>query len=104
MTSDQVKRRIQIEVACTLPDRQMLVALEIEEGTTVLQAIERSGILARFPNVEFAPERVGVFGKIVPLDTPLRDGDRVEIYRPLVSDPKDARRERVTQRKGGGSR
>jgi len=99
MTGDRVKRRLQIEVACALPDRQMLIALEIEEGTTVLQAIERSGILARFPNVELGRGRVGVFGAIVPLETLLRDGDRVEIYRPLVSDPKDARRERATPRK-----
>jgi len=89
------KKQLRIEVAYALREEQVLVSLEMEEGTTVLQAIERSRILARFPDVEIARERVGVFGKVVTLDTPLRDGDRVEIYRPLEADPKEARRRRV---------
>jgi len=90
-----VKKQLRIEVAYALREEQVLVSLEVEEGTTVLQAIERSRILARFPDVEIARERVGVFGKVVTLDTPLRDGDRVEIYRHLEADPKEARRRRV---------
>ena len=89
------KIQLRIEVAYALREEQVLVSLEVEEGTTVLQAIERSRILARFPEVELARERVGVFGKVVTLDTSLRDGDRVEIYRSLVADPKEARRRRV---------
>ena len=73
----------------------MLIALEVEEGTTALQAIERSGILQQFPQADPLRNGVGVFGKRVALNTPLREGDRVEIYRPLIADPKTARRERA---------
>jgi len=96
--------QLRIEVACALPEEQVLISLEVGEGTTVLQAIERSGILARFPDVELGHGRVGVFGVIVPLETLLRDGDRVEIYRPLVSDPKDARRKKALPRRIGSRR
>jgi uncharacterized protein len=67
----------------------------VEEGTTALQAIERSGILEHFPQANPRGDGVGVFGKLVTPDTRLRDGDRVEIYRPLIADPKEARRERA---------
>jgi putative ubiquitin-RnfH superfamily antitoxin RatB of RatAB toxin-antitoxin module len=87
--------RINIEVAYALPDEQVLLALEVEQGATVAQAIERSGILSRFPEVRVAPGSLGVFGRQVGLDEPLRDGDRVEIYRPLIANPKQARRERA---------
>ena len=64
-------------------------------GTTVRGAIERSGIAARFPEVQIVRGSVGIFGRTVALDAPLRDGDRVEIYRPLIANPKQARRERA---------
>lgn len=99
MTSDPKIRTIRVEVACALKDEQVLMELDVEEGTTVRQAIERSGILGRVPGITLDPERVGVFGKLARLDTVLRDGDRVEIYRPLVADPKEARRRRVTRRR-----
>ena len=89
------KIQLRIEVAYALREEQVLVSLEVEEGTTVLQVIESSRILARFPEIELVSERVGVFGKVVALNTPLRDGDRVEIYRRLEADPKEARRRRV---------
>jgi len=89
------KIQLRIEVAYALREEQVLVSLEVEEGATVLQAIESSRILARFPEIELVSERVGVFGKVVALNTPLRDGDRVEIYRRLEADPKEARRRRV---------
>ena len=87
MTGDQ---KLRIEVVYALRDEQLLVALEVVEGTTAAQAIERSGIRQSFPGIDVGP--VGIFGKIVEPDTPLRDGDRVEIYRELVADPKEARR------------
>ena len=99
MTSEPKTRTIRVEVAYALKDEQLLMVLEVEEGTTVRQAIERSGILGRVPGIDLDPERVGVFGKLSRLDTALRDGDRVEIYRPLVADPKEARRRRVTRRR-----
>jgi putative ubiquitin-RnfH superfamily antitoxin RatB of RatAB toxin-antitoxin module len=95
VTSDGVGRRLRVEVVYALPERQALIALEVEEGTTALAAIERSGILQQFPQADPWRNGVGLFGKQVAPDTLLRDGDRVEIYRPLIADPKAARRERA---------
>ncbi len=67
--------------------QQAWVRLELPEGATVQEAIERSGILAAHPAIDLSVQKVGVFGKVVPLDTPLRAGDRVEIYRSIVCDP-----------------
>ena len=89
------ERTLKIEVAYALPGEQVLIALDVEEGATVRRAIERSGILQRYPNVELIPGRIGIFGKVVDLSTRLRDGDRVEIYRPLEAEPKEARRRRA---------
>lgn len=92
--------RIRIEVAYGLPDRQELVALEVEQGTTVAGAIADSGIAAKFPGLEVDPGRLGIFGRKVTPDEILRDGDRVEIYRPLLVDPKEVRRARALKQKG----
>jgi putative ubiquitin-RnfH superfamily antitoxin RatB of RatAB toxin-antitoxin module len=94
------KTRLRIEVVYALREEQVLLVLEVEEGATVRQVIERSGLLLQFPDINLARGRAGVFGKIVPLDTPVRDGDRVEIYRPLIADPKQARRERAKKVEG----
>jgi putative ubiquitin-RnfH superfamily antitoxin RatB of RatAB toxin-antitoxin module len=88
-------RRLKIEVVYALRDEQTLITLEVEEGATVAQAIERSGILSRHPDITLVRGRIGVFGKPVEPGTALHDGDRVEIYRALVADPKEARRRRV---------
>ena len=90
---------IKIEVVYALPERQMLLALEVEEGTTAREAVERSGILLRYPEIDLARGRVGIFGKLAQLDAALCDGDRVEIYRPLIADPKEARRRRIKRRR-----
>lgn len=90
---------LHVEIAYALSEKQVLIALDVEEGATIRQAIERSGILERIPGIDLAKERVGVFGKTARLDAALRDGDRVEIYRPLVSDPGEARRRRVKRRR-----
>ena len=89
------ERKLRVEVAYALPERQELVALEVEEGTTVREAIARSGIQERHPDAPMTRGSVGVFGKPVDLDAPLREGDRVEIYRPLIANPKEARRARA---------
>jgi len=99
MTSDREKKRLRVEVAYALPEQQALIALEVEEGASVREAIERSGILQRYPGIELARGRVGIFGRLVELDASLRDGDRVEIHRPLVADPREARRRRVKRRR-----
>jgi hypothetical protein len=88
-----------VEVAFALPGEQVILALEVAPGTTVRQAIERSGVLERFPQIDLDDNKVGVFGKLTKLDAELRPGDRVEIYRPLIADPKEVRRQRAAEGK-----
>jgi putative ubiquitin-RnfH superfamily antitoxin RatB of RatAB toxin-antitoxin module len=88
-----------VEVVYALRGEQALVALEVEEGTSAREAIERSGILKRYPEITLGRGHIGIFGKAVEPDSPLRNGDRVEIYRPLIADPKQARRARAERRK-----
>ncbi|BBL72028.1 RnfH family protein [Methylogaea oryzae] len=76
-------------------DRQLWLRLEVPDGSSVEQAIRQSGILERFPEIDLESQKVGVFGKFAKLDAALNDGDRVEIYRPIVADPKTVRRRRV---------
>jgi hypothetical protein len=92
--------RIHIEVACALPQRQRIIALEVEKGVTALQAVLQSGILTQFSMVDSASLKLGIFSKAIKPDTVLRDGDRVEIYRPLQADPKAVRRQRAEAGKG----
>lgn len=88
---------IRVELAYALRDRQVLLALELEEGATVEQAIQRSGVLEAFPEIDIARSQMGIFGRPVAPDARVRDGDRVEIYRPLIAEPKEARRQREKQ-------
>jgi putative ubiquitin-RnfH superfamily antitoxin RatB of RatAB toxin-antitoxin module len=78
---------MQIGVAYSEPDQQVWLNLEIPEGATVREAIERSGLLRQFPHIDLGTQKVGVFGKLAKLDAPLKAGDRVEIYRPIIADP-----------------
>jgi putative ubiquitin-RnfH superfamily antitoxin RatB of RatAB toxin-antitoxin module len=87
--------RLKVEVVYALPDEQVLMGLQVKEGTTVGQAIALSRIQERFPDLRVSRGSVGIFGRPVELDAMLRDGDRVEIYRPLRANPKQARRERA---------
>lgn len=96
------KTRLQVEVVYALREEQVLLALEVEDGVTVRQAIARSGILQRFPEIDLARARVGIFGKLARLDARLRDSDRVEIYRSLIADPKAVRRERARRPRPAG--
>jgi putative ubiquitin-RnfH superfamily antitoxin RatB of RatAB toxin-antitoxin module len=88
---------IAVEVALALPDNQALIALEVPAGTSVRQAIACSGIAERFPGLTVDAMAVGIFGKLVPEPATrvLAEGDRVELYRPLVADPKEARKRRA---------
>ena len=90
---------IRVEVVYAHPDEQVLVTLEVEAGTTAREAIERSAILERFPEIDLARMPVGIFGRVTDLGTRLVEGDRVEIYRPLLVDPKNARRKRAKVRR-----
>ncbi len=95
---------IEVEVVYALPGQQTLLTVRLPEGATVEEAIRRSGILERHPEIDLACNKVGIFGHARTLDTPLRDRDRVEIYRPITCDPKEVRRQRAAQarRKGAG--
>ena len=88
-----------IEVSYALEDKQTLLNLEVGSDTTLKQAIELSGILETYPQINLTQDKTGVFGKIAKLDTILREKDRVEIYRPLIADPKEVRKERAAQGK-----
>jgi hypothetical protein len=100
MVKGEGKKSLRIEVVYALPAEQVLLALDVADGTTVGQAIERSGIAIRFPEIMAVPPRVGVFGRRARLDALVRDGDRIEIYRPLIADPKELRRAKAKLRKG----
>lgn len=97
---------IQVEVVYALPAQQPLLRVQLAEGATVEDAIRVSGVLEAHPEIDLARNKVGVFSKLVKLDEKVRDRDRVEIYRPLIADPKEVRRKRAEEgkvtRKGGG--
>ncbi len=86
---------VQIEVAYALGKKQVQLHVRLPDGATVEEAIHHSGILTQFPEIDLASNKVGIFSKLVKLDETVRDGDRVEIYRPLIADPKEARRQRA---------
>lgn len=97
---------ITVEVAYALPEEQLIVPIKVETGTTAEQAIYASGIIKKFPDIDLSINKVGIFGKATRLDTVLRHLDRVEIYRPLIADPKEVRKQRAADgkimKKGGG--
>ena len=93
------KELIRVEVAYARPDKQLILPVDVEEGATALQAVEKSGIVEHFPEIEPASAKLGIFGKAQKPATVLRAGDRVEIYRPLIADPKESRRRRAKESK-----
>jgi uncharacterized protein len=93
---------IKVEVAYALPHQQTLIAVDLPNGATVLEAAQRSGIASKIDGLDLDNASYGIFGNVVASRQVLRDGDRVEIYRPLIADPKEvrkARAERVKERK-----
>ena len=98
---------INVEVAHATPQKQVIRAVNVDRGTTLGAAIVQSGIMMDFPDLDLENARVGIFGKVKPMTTVLEDGDRVEIYRPLIADPKEVRRKRAAEgkvmKKGGGA-
>jgi putative ubiquitin-RnfH superfamily antitoxin RatB of RatAB toxin-antitoxin module len=88
-----------VEITYALEKKQTLLELEVSEGTTLIQAVELSGIIDTYPQIDLTKDKTGIFGKIAKLDTVLREKDRVEIYRPLIADPKQVRKERAAQGK-----
>jgi putative ubiquitin-RnfH superfamily antitoxin RatB of RatAB toxin-antitoxin module len=92
---------IRVEVAYAAPGGQALRRLSLPEGASVADAVRESGLAFEFPEIDLAVNRVGIYGRRVRLDTPLRDLDRVEILRPLRADPKEIRRSRASGRRSG---
>jgi len=88
-----------VEVAYALPRRQLILELGVDEGTTAEQAIRASGILGQFPEIDLKNSKIGIFGKPCKMTDKLHDGDRVEIYRPLIADPKEIRKQRAARGK-----
>jgi len=95
---------IRIEVAIALPQRQRIATLEVPAGTTARRAVELSGLADAFPEVDFNNCSLGVFGRVMADDYNVIAGDRVEIYRPLLNEPREARRAAAAQGRTMGSR
>ena len=97
---------IMVEVAYAEPTRQCIIPVDVKVGTTVKEAIQASGVLRDFPEIDVEKNGVGIFSKKTTLDSVLQAQDRIEIYRPLLADPKEVRRRRAAEgklmRKGGG--
>ena len=92
--------KIMIEVSYALPKKQIIIPVLVPKDISVKEAIELSGILKKFEGIDLASNQVGIFGKLTTLDKILRDHDRIEIYRPLIADPKEIRRKRAAEGKG----
>ena len=90
---------INIEVAYALPEKQLILELQVPEGTSVIEAARQSGINGRFEGVDLDNAKFGIFGKVVSPKQVLHEGERVEIYRPLIADPKEVRKERAARAK-----
>ncbi len=97
---------ISVDVVYAIRQKQDIVSLKVAEGTTVRQAIEASGVLEKYPEIDLSKNKLGVFAKLAKPDAMLRDRDRVEIYRPLIADPKEVRKQRAAEgkvmKKGAG--
>ncbi|MBL8488010.1 MAG: RnfH family protein [Rhodocyclaceae bacterium] len=99
--------KIAVEVVYARPERQEVVRLQLPPGSTLQAALEASGLAAKYPEIDLAKGKFGIFGKLSRPDTALRERDRVEIYRPLIADPKEVRKQRAAEgkvmKKGGGA-
>ena len=99
--------KMPVEVAYALPDRQVILVVEVAPDATLEDAIRASGILEQYPDIDLDKNKVGVFGKLGKPGDLLHAGDRVEIYRPLIADPKQVRKQRAAEgkatRKGAGN-
>lgn len=95
-------KQIAIEVVYAIPAKQLILEVVVEQGTTVEQAIMSSGIQKRFPEIDLVKNKVGIWNRTCKLSDTPRDGDRIEIYRPLIADPKEVRRRRAEKAKEEG--
>ena len=88
-----------VEVAYAMPGEQVIISIKVPTKFNVKQAIEKSGIQKKFPSIDLSKNKVGIFGKKTTLDHVLKNRDRIEIYRPLILDPKEMRRKRAAKEK-----
>ena len=95
-----MSEKISVEVVYALSQKQEALSLKVKPGTLLSEAVEQSGVLQDFPEIDLATAKVGIFSKQAKLDTVLRDKDRIEIYRPLIADPKEVRKKRAAEGKG----
>ena len=97
---------INVEVVYALPKEQFLARVQVHAGATVADAVEASGVTDKHPEVDITRNKLGIYGKLTKADAVLRERDRVEIYRPLIADPKAVRKQRAEEgkvmKKGGG--
>lgn len=104
--SDPIANSIRVEVVYVTPECQDIFKLQLPLGSTVATALEASGLLPRHPEIDLSVNKLGIYSKLAKGDTVLRDQDRVEIYRPLIADPKEVRKRRAAEgkvmKKGGG--
>ncbi|MDF1587918.1 MAG: RnfH family protein [Gammaproteobacteria bacterium] len=98
----ETTKHITIEVAYALPTEQVILSLEVPEDCTVEDAIKRCGILEQFTQIDIATDKVGIFGKMCKLDATMHDKDRIEIYRKLIADPKESRRQKAEMERKQG--
>ncbi len=91
---------IKVQVCYATVHEVTLLDLQVPAGTTLSEAVTHSGILQKHPEIDIATTKFGIYGKLKSADSALREGDRVEIYRPLIADPKEARRRRANKQKG----
>ncbi|MFT4994219.1 MAG: putative ubiquitin-RnfH superfamily antitoxin RatB of RatAB toxin-antitoxin module [Paraglaciecola sp.] len=96
------EQQISIEVAYAMPQKQALLEVVIEQGTTVEQAILASGMIKRFPQIDLSKDKVGIWNRTCKLSDCPKNGDRIEVYRPLIADPKEVRRRRAEKAKEEG--
>ena len=101
-TAKMEDNQLHIEVVYGVPNKQELLSVVVPENTTVEQAIVESGILSLFPDIDLSVNKVGVWNRTVKLSEVLRDTDRIEIYRPLIADPKEVRKRRAEKAKEEG--
>ena len=98
--------KISVEVVYAMPNEQKLLKLDVPVGATLADAVRLSGIPEKYSGIDLEKGKFGIFGKLSKTDTVLREKDRVEIYRPLIADPKEVRRKRAEEgkvmKKGGG--
>ncbi|HIQ15658.1 MAG TPA: RnfH family protein [Leucothrix sp.] len=99
--------KIDVEVAYALPDEQILLLIQVQKGAEIKEVITQSKILEDYPELELDKLDVGIFGKMVKINQKVRDRDRIEIYRPLIADPKEVRKRRAAEgkrlKKGGAT-